>query len=94
MRYSPSRSHEDTLQWANEIENGLAEEINGIKGRSVLFDIPEFDIIHDVPPEPMHLIDGGFTKGLMARMFNVGTSNLHHPGYRRDNTVKLSEFLL
>lgn len=43
--------------WAHQVANNLAttpsEERCGILGRSVLFDIPHFDIIRDVPPDYM-----------------------------------------
>ena len=42
MRFSALRTHEETLQWANEAEENGLEHVNGILGKSVIFEAPGF----------------------------------------------------
>lgn len=60
----------------NEIEQSEApldnEYLKGIKGRSVLLDQQDFDIILDVPCEYMHLVCLGVVKRLVELTFKVG----------------------
>ena len=71
--------------------NGPYVEYNGIVGRSVFFDALGFDVIRDMYPEPMHLMDGGFFKALMAKMFRVSNVQPHKAGYKRTSIVELAE---
>lgn len=93
MRFSERRNHEKTLEWAEEVEAGLVTEKNGIMGKSVLFQISEFDIVQDLLPEAMHLLDGGFMKNTCGRTFNQGKSPQTKAGYRRAPVTELSEIL-
>ena len=61
----------------NSIEEGDQEVLTndylrGIKGRSVLLDQPNFDIIMDVPTEYMHIVCLGTVKRLIEFTYNVG----------------------
>ena len=44
----------------------------GVKGRSILQQIPGFDIVHDVPAEYMHLAALGVAKHLCQLSFDAG----------------------
>ena len=72
MRFSALRTHEETLQWANEAEENGLDHVNGIMGKSVFFEAPNFDVVQDMMPEPMHLLDCGFVKNTCMRTFNCG----------------------
>ena len=93
MRFSEPRTHENTLTWADEVSGGQYLDKYGITGKSIFFKVPGLDIIHDIPPEPMHLMDGGFMKNTMGRTFNSGTSHQTRAGYRRSSIAKLSDIV-
>jgi hypothetical protein len=86
------RTHENTMLWAEQaVQQG--GHVNGIVAKSIFATIPNFDVIKDMPPEPMHLLDTGFMKNTCLKMFNAGTSPQCKPGYRRTPIMKLSELL-
>lgn len=91
MRFSALRTHEETLQWANEAEENGLDHVNGIMGKSVFFEAPNFDVVQDMMPEPMHLLDCGFVKNTCMRTFNSGNAAQTIPGYRRSPSGKLSD---
>lgn len=93
MRFAKPRTHQETLQWAELVEEEGLAEYNGILGKSLLFQIPDFDIINDVLPEAMHLLDGGFTKNTCGRTFNNGTSAQTKPGYKRSPVAPFSTIM-
>ena len=82
MRHSDRRTHEQNLEWAVAVEAGECTELMGITGRSLFFEAPDFDTIHDMLPETMHLMDGGFMKNMCGRTFNSGAGHLTRLGYR------------
>ena len=92
-RFQPLRTHEETLEWANIVDAGEAREINGIVGKSLLFDVPNFDVVWNTLPEAMHLLDLGFVKGLSGRVFNSGTAAQTMLGYRRTSIAELSNLV-
>ena len=69
------------------------DHVYGITGKSVFFEAEGFDVIKDMMPEPMHLIDARFLKNTCCRTFNAGTAHQTKRGYRRTPTAKLSEDL-
>ena len=93
MMSAERRTHRDTLQWALEAEDPGTDHVMGIMGRSVFFDVPGFDIIRDMIPEPMHLLDAGFMKTTCGRAFNSGTAHQTQPGYRRTNIAILDSYV-
>ena len=93
MRFSERRTHEKNLEWGLSVEAGEASEIMGITGRSVFHDAPNFDIVHDMLPETMHLMDGGFMKNTCGRTFNSGTGHQTRMGYKRLNPDELSNLI-
>ena len=62
MRFSERRTHEETRTWANEAMEAQLDHVMGITGLSVFFEAPNFDVVLDMMPEPMHMLDGGFMK--------------------------------
>ncbi len=58
------------------------EKCYGITSRSPLLDLPDFDIVYDVPLDEFHLIKEGIIKRLMGAMFLDST--------HRDNRELLS----
>ena len=93
MRFSQRRNHDQTLEWANLVEGGEYQELYGIIGKSVFFDVDGFDIIKDIPPDPMHFLDGGLIKNTCGRVFNSGSSHQTQPGYKRASITKLSDMI-
>ena len=63
---------------------GLLEEV-------FFFEAPGFDVVRDMVPEPMHLLDRGFMKNTCGRTFKCGTGHQTEPGYRRTPSGKLSD---
>ena len=57
-----------------------------------MFDIPDFDIINDVPNEYMHNVCLGVVKLLFLLTFDVGVSRIK--GIRHQIVTQLSEKLL
>ena len=90
---SERRTHDQTLEWANKIEEGEYTIKNGIYGKSPFFGVDGFDVVYDMLPEPMHLLDAGFMKNTMGRTFNSGTAPQCRPGYKRTNTKRLSKLI-
>ena len=90
QRFAKERTHEETLIAANQIMSGECQEVKGVLGRSPFFDAKDFDVITDIIPEPMHLLDGGFAKAIASRVFNSGTSQQSEPGYRRTSIAELT----
>lgn len=83
MRFASARTHEETLEMAEKVEEEGLAEFSGVLGKSLLFDVPDFDIIKDVLPESMHLLDSGFVKNTCGRTLNNGTSAQTRSGYQR-----------
>lgn len=93
MRHSERRTHEQSLQWAELVHSGEYEEYMGIIGKSVFFQIDGFDIVKDIPPDPMHFFDGGIIKNTCGRIFNSGKAPQTQIGYRRTSIAKLSDMI-
>ena len=91
MRFSPRRTHAQTLTWAREAVNEQLDNVMGITGESVFFEAQDFDVVQDMLPEPMHLIDCGFMKNTCGRTFNSGATHQTDAGYRRCPTGELSD---
>ena len=90
MRFSQERTHEETLIAANQVISGEFQEVKGVIGKSAFFEAKDFNVITDIIPESMHLMDGGFAKAILGRTFNSGTSQQSEPGYRRTSIVELT----
>ena len=93
MRFSERRTHERTLHWAERVAAGEWEDAYGIMGKSCFFNVPGFDVIQDILPETMHLMDGGFMKNTCGRTFHNGPGAQTRPGYRRTSIARLSELI-
>jgi len=95
MCFYDLRTHDDTVKWAEQAETLTeGQHVYGITGRSVFLDVKEFDVINHMLPEPMHLLDGGFFKNLMGKIFKINNTQSHVPGYKRISTPPLNESLL
>ena len=90
MRFCPRRTHEETEEWADEVVSTGMDNMYGITGKSVFFQAEGFDVVKDILPESMHLLDSGFMKNTCVRTFNAGTSHQSRPGYRRSPVGTLS----
>ena len=72
---APPRTREDTFEKIQCIENGQQlsiDEAKGVNGRSLLFDLPYFDFVHDVPVDYLHTGCLGVTKRCVELCFKVG----------------------
>ena len=70
-----NRTRQSVLDIVEKIENGetlTKEEAKGVVGKSVLFDIPDFNYVYDVPAEYLHSGCLGVVKRLVNVTFNVG----------------------
>ena len=84
---SQNRTRRDILDIVTRIENGESltiDESKGIKGRSVLLDVPNFNFVYDSPAEYMHLGCLGVIKRLVELTFSCGQKR------QRNTTRKLS----
>lgn len=93
MRFSNRRTHDQTLAWGEMAQDEGLEEVNGIFGKSMFFEVPGFDVIQDILPEAMHLLDGGFMKNTCGRTFRNGSGPQAKKGYKRADPSKLSKIL-
>lgn len=69
------RTREKIVEIVEKIESGTeltAFEKKGIKGRSLLLDIEDFDYVLQLPTEYMHLVSLGVVKRLLELTFSVG----------------------
>ena len=79
--YRAARADKRTSAIHRQIANGLEsgfyqlkrdrEILKGVRGASLLFTIPELDVINDVPTEWMHMFALGFFKRLFELLFKV-----------------------
>ena len=93
MRDAERRIHEQTEQWVNQVEDGEALDAFGITRKSVFFRAPGFDVIQDLMPERMYLLDAGLWKNTMSRIFQSGASQQTRPGYWRQNIGQLTSLI-
>ena len=93
MRSCERRTHNQTLLWANEVVETGATEVMGITGKSVFFNVPDFDVVQQMLPEPMHLLDAGFMKNTCGRAFNSGCGPQTKPGYKRTSICTLNDYV-
>lgn len=69
------RTRQSVLEIVEKLENGdtlTKEESKGVLGKSVLFDIPDFNYVYDAPAEYLHSGCLGVIKRLVQLTFNVG----------------------
>ena len=74
---SQNRSRQSILEIIHKIENEeniSIDEAKGIKGRSLLLDIPDFNYIYDAPAEYLHSGCLGLIKRLVELTFDVGVN--------------------
>ena len=90
MRFCPKRTHEETCVWARQAEEQQLDHVMGITGESVFFQVPGFDVVKDILPEALHMLDGGFMKNTCGRTFSGGSSHQTTPGYKRTSIDKLT----
>lgn len=76
-----TRTHENVLDIAENLET--CDNTKGVLGKSILFDIEDFDVVQDVPAEYMHLVCIGFVKKLTELTFLVGKHKNANINYRR-----------
>ena len=72
---SEHRSRRSIEEIVERIENGeqlSKDEAKGVVGQSLLFDLPDFNFIYDVPAEYLHSGCLGVTKRLVQLTFKVG----------------------
>ena len=72
---APARTRDDTFETIQCIENGQPlsiDEAKGVSGRSLLFDLPYFDFVEDVPVDYLHTGCLGVTKRCVELCFKVG----------------------
>ena len=72
---SEHRSRKSILEIVSKIEQNIPltiDEAKGIKGRSLLLDIPNFNYVYDAPAEYMHSGCLGVGKRLTELTFDVG----------------------
>lgn len=67
---SPLRNHNDSLVAANNA-NWSPDELKGVIGKSLLFDLPGFDIVNDIPVDYMHCVCLGVVKMMVLLSFDV-----------------------
>lgn len=70
-----NRSRSAILDIVRRIENNedlTIDEAKGVKGRSLLLDLPHFNYVYDAPAEYWHSGCLGLTKRLIELTFNVG----------------------
>ena len=91
MRFCEERTHEETLIAANQVQDGEFQEVKGVIGKSAFFEANDFNVITDIIPESMHLLDGGFAKAITGRVFNSGVSQQSEQGYRRSSIAELTK---
>jgi hypothetical protein len=66
------RTHNQTLKFAEEAEN-TGSDVFGVKGISVLYSIPRFDIVSDLNPEYMHCILLGVVRQFANLWFDAAS---------------------
>ena len=94
MRFCDRRTHDDTSRWAAEALESEVDHVMGIMGESVFFEAESFDVVHDMQPDPMHLLDLGFMKNTCGRTFHCGGANPQTlAGYRRSPVGKLNDLV-
>jgi len=69
------------------------ESFPSVTGKSIFFDVENFDVVKGILPEPMHLMDGGFMKNTAGRTFRSGTAQQTRAGYRRTSSATLSTLI-
>ena len=73
----PPRTREEIAEIIDKIENGVkltVDEAKGIKGRSLLFDLPSFNFVNNSPVDYMHGVCLGLVKRCVELTFSVGES--------------------
>ena len=73
----PPRTREEISEIVLQIENNVpltSDEAKGIVGRSILFDLPGFNFVTDVPVEYLHCVCLGVIKRSVELTFRVGES--------------------
>ena len=73
----PPRTREEITEIIEKIENNIPlsiDEAKGIKGRSLLFDLPSFNFVNNVVVEYMHVFCLGVVKKCVELTFRVGES--------------------
>ena len=73
----PPRTREAITEIIEKLENNIPlsiDEAKGIKGRSLLFDLPGFNFVNNVSVEYMHIICLGVVKKCVELTFRVGES--------------------
>ena len=66
------RTHNQTLKFAEEAEN-TGSDVFGVKGISVLYSIPRFDIVNGLNPEYMHCILLGVVRQFANLWFDAAS---------------------
>ena len=93
MRFRPRRTHEQTVEWGTQAQAEAKEEVQGITGKSIFMEVEGFDLVKDILPEAMHLIDGGFMKNTCGRTFQNGQAPQTRKRYVRASTEVLTSIL-
>lgn len=84
---------EDFIEDYNGSDAELRDSFLGVKGRCILHDYKNFDIVEDIPAEWMHSMCLGCVRQLFELTFDVGQKRFRHCSYRRLD-VKLLDTLL
>ena len=86
-RTAEERTSENILDIVKKIENNdvlSIDDVKGINGRSLLLDIPYFNIVNDMPVEYLHSTCLGVGKRMLELTFSVGETR------QRNSKRKLS----
>lgn len=91
------RSRQSIEAIVEKIENEeilTIDESKGIMGRSVLFDIPDFNFTYDSPAEYLHSVCLGLIKRMVELTFSVGSTKRPRNTTRKlSSTVKFNKLL-
>jgi hypothetical protein len=90
---APLRTHDETLEIANRLEELDQNDRKGVTGKSVLFDIQGFDVIKSMMPEYMHWACIGVVEKLVRLTFQLGEKPKTHRDYQRTSAERLNGLL-
>ena len=71
----PPRTRQEIREIIEKIENSVPltiDEAKGIKGRSILFDLPSFNFVNNISVEYLHIVCLGAVKRCVELTFRVG----------------------
>lgn len=94
---SINRTRNSLLEIAEKLENNellSIDESKGVLGRSLLFNVPDFNFIYDMPAEYMHLSYLGVIKRMVELTFDVGVKRTRITKRKLSNTKLFNQLML